>query len=270
MIDGQPTCGWFTEDFTLAELKTLRARERIPEVRPDNMRFDGIFAIPSFEEVLGLVRGANFRFRLEAAAAGREARRCVGVYPETKHPSYFRGIGLPMEWPLVRLLEGADFQHPGGVFIQSFEVGNLQLLRTMTPLPLVQLINDGGAPWDFIAAGDERTYADLATPEGLAQIARYAAGVGVDNNLILPRTGVGAPGAPTALIAGAHAAGLVVHGWTFRAESCFLPPEFRSTGGNAGRGGLVAEITAFLEQGMDGFFTDQADIGVRARDAFAR
>jgi len=271
VIDGQPIRGWFTEDFTYAELKTLRARERIPAVRPDNRRFDGIFAVPSFADVLDLVRGANFRFELEATAAGREGRRCVGVYPETKHPSYFRGIGLPMEEPLVRLLAGADFPRNGSVFIQSFEVGNLQRLRTMTALPLVQLMGEGGAPWDFIAAGDQRTYADLAGPEGLAGIARYAAGIGVDKNLIIPRTGEGGSlGAPTMLIADAHAAGLLVHGWTFRAENPFLPPEFRAAGGDAGRGDLDAEIEAFLQQGMDGFFTDQADIGVRARDACAR
>ena len=271
VIDGQPIRGWFTEDFTYAELKTLRARERIPAVRPDSRRFDGIFAVPSFADVLDLVRGANFRFELEATAAGRKGRRCVGVYPETKHPSYFRGIGLPMEEPLVRLLAGADFPRNGSVFIQSFEVGNLQRLRTMTALPLVQLMGEGGAPWDFIAAGDQRTYADLAGPEGLAGIARYATGIGVDKNLIIPRTGAGGSlGAPTMLIADARAAGLVVHGWTFRAENPFLPPEFRAAGGDAGRGDLDAEIEAFLQQGMDGFFTDQADVGVRARDAFAR
>ena len=271
VIDGQSIEGWFTEDFTLAELKTLRAKERIPDVRPENGRFDGIFAVPSFEEVLDLVRGANFRFQLEAVAAGLSTRRCVGVYPETKHPSYFRGIGLPMERSLVRLLDrGAYFRATGKVFIQSFEVGNLKRLRTMTSFPLVQLLSDSGAPWDFIVAGDKRTYADLAKPEGLAEIAHYAAGVGVNKNLIIPRTGAGgALGAPTTLIADAHAAGLAVHGWTFRAENVFLPPEFRSAGGDAERGDLDAEITAFLEQGMDGFFTDQADIGVRARDAFA-
>ena len=229
VIDGQSIEGWFTEDFTLAELKTLRAKERIPDVRPENGRFDGIFAVPSFEEVLDLVRGANFRFQLEAVAAGLSARRCVGVYPETKHPSYFRGIGLPMERSLVRLLDrGAYFRATGKVFIQSFEVGNLKRLRTMTSFPLVQLLSDSGAPWDFIVAGDKRTYADLAKPEGLAEIARYAAGVGVNKNLIIPRTGAGgALGAPTTLIADAHAAGLAVHGWTFRAENVFLPPEFR-------------------------------------------
>ncbi len=268
VIDGQSIDGWFTEDFTLAELKTLRAKERIPGLRAQNRRFDGIFAVPSFAEVLDLVRGANFRFQLAAVAAGKNERRCVGVYPETKHPGYFRSIGLAMERPLLRLLNrGADLGTTGKVFIQSFEVGNLELLRMMTSLPLVQLMDDGGAPWDFTAAGDRRTYADLATPEGLAGIARYADAIGVNKNLIMPRTGAGGTlGAPTSLIADAHAAGLAVHGWTFRAENHFLPPEFRCPGGEAAGGDLHAEIAAFLALGMDGFFTDQADIGVRARD----
>ncbi len=272
VVDGQSIDGWFTEDFTFAELKTLRAKERIPELRAQNQRFDGIFAVPSFEEVLDLVRGANFRFQLEAVAAGKNERRCVGVYPETKHPSYFRSIGLAMERPLVRLLNrGAYFRTTGKVFIQSFEVGNLKRLRTMTSFPLVQLMNDTGAPWDFTAAGDKRTYADLAKPDGLAGIARYADAVGVNKNLIIPRTGAGgALGAPTTLIVDAHAAGLAVHAWTFRAENSFLPPEFRSAGGEALRGNLAAEITTFLAQGMDGFFTDQTDIGVRARASVRR
>lgn len=268
-IDGVPVQGWFTEDFTFDELKTLRAKERIPEYRPANQRFDNIFPVPSFEEVLDLVRGVNFRFHLEAKAAGLKARRCVGVYPETKHPSYFRGIGLPMEPSLVQLLNrGSFFRTTNKVFIQSFEVGNLKMLQTMTSFPLVQLLSDSGAPWDFIAAGDPRTYADLATPEGLAEIATYADGVGVNKNLMIPRTGGGNLGAPTTLITDAHAAGLLVHGWTFRAENFFLPPAFKGPGGDDGLGDLDGEITTFLEEGMDGFFTDHPDIGVRARDAF--
>ena len=270
VVDGVSVEGWFTEDFTLAELKTLRAKERIPDIRPANQRFDGIFPVPSFEEVLDLVRGANFRFQLAAKAAGLSVRRCVGVYPETKHPSYFRGLGLPMERPLIQLLNRGTFSRTTDkVFIQSFEVGNLKMLRTMTSFPLVQLLSDTGMPWDFVVSGDPRTYADLVKPGGLAEIAGYATGIGVNKNLIIPRTPSGMLGAPTTLIADAHAAGLVVHGWTFRAENVFLPAEFQSPGGNpAARGDLDGEITTFLEQGMDGFFTDQTDIGVRARNAF--
>lgn len=271
LIDGVSIEGWFTEDFTFAELKTLRTKERIPQLRPHNQQFDGIFPVPSFEEVLELVRGANFRFHLQAQAAGLSARRCVGIYPETKHPSYFRRIGLPMERPLLRLLNRDAFVGTTNkVFIQSFEVGNLKMLRTMTSFPLVQLLSDTGKPWDFVVSGDPRSYADLAKPEGLAEIAGYAAAVGVNKNLMIPLMPSGMLGAPTTLVADAHAAGLLVHGWTFRAENGFLPTDFQSPDRDpVARGHLAAEITTFLKQGMDGFFTDQADIGVRARDDFA-
>ncbi|HYN39389.1 MAG TPA: glycerophosphodiester phosphodiesterase [Rhodospirillales bacterium] len=271
-IDGRSVDGWFSEDFTFAELRTLRARERIPQLRPDNRRFDGLFPVPSFAEILALVDGANVRFQLAAEAAGATARRCIGVYPETKHPSYFRRIGLAMELPLLQLLNrdtatGANRR----VFIQSFEVGNLKLLRGWTTLPLVQLLAGDEAPWDRVAAGDMRTGSDLATPQGLAAIAGYADAIGVDKAMLIPRRGAGGMlGPPSPLIADAHAAGLRVHGWTFRAENAFLPPEFRRRGGEAACGDLDGEITAFLAQGMDGFFTDQPDIGARVRDAFSR
>lgn len=267
-IDGVSTEGWFTEDFTLAELKTLRAKEPLPHLRPHNRRFDGIFLIPSFEDVLALVHGANVRFAIEARAKGEAEPRRVGVYAETKHPTYFRGINLPMERPLISLLNGDAPRPARKVFIQSFEVANLKKLRRLTSYPLIQLLSDFGAPYDFIAAGDPRTYADLAKPEGLAEIAGYADGIGVHKNLIVPLAG-GSLGAPTTLIADAHAAGLIVHGWTFRAENFFLPKKLQAPGGDAASGDLAGEITTFLRCGMDGFFTDQPDIGVRARDAFA-
>jgi glycerophosphoryl diester phosphodiesterase len=252
----------------LAELKTLRAKERIPDLRFENQRFDGIFQVPSFEEVLALVRGANIRFEIEARAKGEKKRRCVGVYPETKHPTYFRSIGLPMERPLVRLLNHEPFfRAKQKVFIQSFEVANLKHLRRLTNYPLVQLLSDRGAPYDFVAKGDPRTYADLAKPEGLAEIAGYADGIGVDKNLMIPSSG-GSLSTPTTLITDAHAAGLIVHGWAFRAENFFLPNEFKRPGGDTALGDLAGEITVFLGRGMDGFFTDQADVGVRARDSF--
>jgi glycerophosphoryl diester phosphodiesterase len=269
-IDGIEVDGWFTEDFTLAELETLRAKEPIPHLRPHNQRFDRIFQVPSFEEVLALVHGANLRFEIEARAKGEEKRRCIGVYPETKHPTYFRGIGLPMERPLLRLLDRELFSPATPtVFIQSFEVTNLKYLRKLTEYPLVQLLSDSGAPYDLVASGDPRTYADLATPEGLAEIAGYADGIGVNKNLLM-QPSEGSLSGPTTLIADAHAAGLIVHGWTFRAENLFLPNAFKRPGGDAALGNLAGEIAKFLEQGMDGFFTDQADIGVRARDGFAR
>jgi glycerophosphoryl diester phosphodiesterase len=268
-IDGAAVAGWFTEDFTLAELKTLRAKERIPQIRPSNTRFDGMFEVPTLQEVLGLVQRLNSERRREAKGKERKRFKPVGVYPETKHPTYFAGIGLAMEEPLVRILHRHGYRgRHASALIQSFEVGNLKRLARMTDLPLVQLLNDVGRPYDFTVSGDPRTYSDLAKPAGLADIARYAAGVGVNKNLMIPRAPMGFLGAPTALVADAHARGLVVHGWTFRAENTFLPTDFQSGADPIAFGDLVGEAKRFLELGMDGFFTDQSDIGVRARDEF--
>ena len=270
-IDGVELDGWFTEDFTLAELKTLRARERIPQLRPDNERFNDKFTIPTFQEVLDLARGANYRFQLEAVEKGEKTRRCVGVYPETKHPTYFQSIGLPLEPALVNTLKKVPFFATAKkVFIQSFEVANLKQLSTMTKVPLVQLMSPGEQPYDFVVSGDQRTYDDMATPAGLAEIASYANGIGVYKEFVIPRTADGNLGVPTTLIADAHAAGLIVHGWTFRAENYFLPTEYRSSDDPLQLGDLEGEIDAYFAQGMDGVFSDQGDYGVRARDAFVR
>ena len=268
-IDGVQVEGWFIEDFTFLEVQTLRAKERLPLIRSANRRFDGFFRIPAFAEVLDLARAANLRFHVQAKRNGGTSRRCVGVYPEIKHPTYFAGIGRAMEEPLVRQLRGSRFSHEAGtVFIQCFEVGALRRLRKMTELPLIQLLDATGAPHDLRAQGDPRTYADLAKPEGLAGIAAYADGIAVNKSLMIPRDAGDSLGAPTPLVADAHAVGLIVHGWTFRAENSFLPSEFRSAGGEADVGDLDREIAAFLALGMDGFFTDQPNVGVRARDAF--
>jgi glycerophosphoryl diester phosphodiesterase len=268
-IDGTEVTGWVTEDFTLAEMQTLRARERLPELRPANTRFDGTLTVPTFDEVLALVQALNQQRWQVASAAERQHLAPIGVYPETKHPTYFASIGLPLEPPLVTLLDRYGYRgSEAPVFIQSFEVGNLKRLATMTDLPLVQLLNESGQPYDFVATHDARTYADLARPEGLAEIATYARGVGVNKNLLIPRTADGALGTPTTLVHDAHAAGLLVHGWTFRAENSFLPTDFQSGADEAAYGDLAGEIDRFLALGMDGFFTDQANLGVQARDAF--
>ena len=257
-IDGVTVSGWFTEDFTLKELKTLRAKERLPTVRPANTAFDGDFKIPTLQEVIDLARSSR-------TCDGK----AVGIYPETKHPSYFDAIGLSMEEELVRVLHANGYRGPRApVFIQSFEVSNLQELATMTKLPLVQLINCGGRPADFVAAGDPRTYADLVTPTGLAFIAGYADGIGPCKDVLIPRNPDGTLGQPTPVIADAHAAGLVVHAFTFRRENRFLPTNLRfGTDPNA-PGNLVAEIRAFLVAGLDGFFTDNPDLGAEAVEAF--
>jgi len=266
-IDGAAVTGWFTEDFTLAELKSLRAKERIPQVRPGNAHFNGMLEVPTFEEVLGLVERLNSERRREAKGNEQKHFKPTGVYPETKYPTYFAGIGLAMEQPLVNILHRHGYRgRHAPVFIQSFEVGNLKRLARITSLPLVQLLSDAGRPYDFTVSGDSRTYADLARPAGLAEIARYAAGVGVNKNLMIPRVSTGFLGVPTTLVADAHAAGLLVHGWTFRAENTFLPREFQSSADPVAFGDLVGEAKRFLELGIDGFFVDQPDIGARARD----
>jgi glycerophosphoryl diester phosphodiesterase len=268
-IDGISITGWFTEDFTLAELKTLRAKERIPAQRPANTRFDGMFEVPTFEEVLALVQAVNSERWREAAGKDDRRFKPVCVYPETKHPTYFQDIGLAMERPLVSILHRYGYHgREAPVFIQSFEVANLKALSKMTDLPLVQLLSDVGRPWDFTVSGDPRTYADMATRAGLADIAHYASGVGVNKNLMIPRVSGGFLGAPTTLVTDAHAKGLIVHGWTFRAENAFLPADFRSSTDPNAFGNLAGEVKRFLELGMDGFFTDQPDIGVRARNEF--
>lgn len=254
-VDGAMVEGWFTEDFTLAELKTLRVRERIPGLRPSNVRFDGQFEIPTFEEILALAQSINQQ-RVEAARRmGQPKPKRIGLYPETKHPSYFATFGLSMESLLLDALERWDYAGPDApVFIQSFEVGNLRELRARTHLPLVQLVEAQGQPFDFKLKGDTRLYADMMKPEGLEAVAKYADAIGVNKLLIIPRKDDNTLGEPTTLVQDAHAQGLRVHGWTFRAEPHFLP-----AGTDA-----VTEIHTYLRTGMDGFFTDQPDVGLRA------
>jgi len=278
-IDGVAITGWFTEDFTLAELKTLRARERIPQIRPANTRFNDMFEVPTFEEVLQLVAQANERRKEEAGKAGKDGRghghhgarvKPIGVYPETKHPTYFAGIGKPLEEPLVRTLNKYGYRSPdSAVFIQSFEVGNLRKLNRMTRVPLVQLINGSGQPYDFTASGDPRTYADLVKPAGLAEISSYAQGIGANTSLMIPLV-AGRLGTPTTLVKDAHAAGLIVHGWTFRAENAFMPDDFDSSADPTAIGNLAGQIEAFLKLGMDGLFSDQSFLARKAIDAYGK
>jgi glycerophosphoryl diester phosphodiesterase len=256
-IDGQAVQGWFTEDFTLAEIKTLRARERLPQLRPANTRFDAQFEIPTFDEILALVRA------LERSRGPGKAR--IGVYPETKHPTYFRSLQLPLETPLLQTLKRWGYQGKHApVFIQSFEVSNLQALRKQTRLPLVQLIDAEGAPYDFTTKDDARTYATMITPQGLREIATYANAVGVNKSLVIPRDSNGALLQPTSLVADAHAAQLQVHIWTLRAENYFLPKQFQSSANPAEVGDVRAELAAFIAAGIDGAFCDHPEPCVRA------
>jgi glycerophosphoryl diester phosphodiesterase len=253
-IDGRPVTGWFTEDFTLAELKTLRAKERLPQVRPDNTRYDGRYQVPSFDEVLDLV----------AAESKRTGRR-IGVYPETKHPTYFDSIGLSLEEPLVRALKKHHLdRRTAAVVVQSFETGNLRDLDGMTRAPLAQLLDASGAPYDLVASGDPRTYRDLTTPAGLRWVATYADGVGANKDLVLPRNAAGATTVPSALVGDAHAAGMVVHVWTLRDENQFMATNFRRGTDPNAKGDSYAEARAFLDAGVDGIFSDQPDTTVAA------
>lgn len=262
-IDGSSVEGWFTEDFTFAELKTLRARERIPQLRPDNTRFDGRYEIPSFQEVIELARSASQRYG-----------RSIGVAPETKHPSYFASIGLPLEPLLLQALEAHGYRDARApVIVQSFEVGNLQALAQRTGVPLLQLMSEEGQPYDFTLAGDTRSYADLATPKGLADIARYAQMIGPSKDMIVPRDAQGRSGITTALVGDAHAAGLEVVVYTFRNENAFLPAELRSSSANdAGArrqfGDAGSEYTQFFSLGVDAVFSDHPDSAYAARAHF--
>jgi glycerophosphoryl diester phosphodiesterase len=247
VIDGEKHNGWFTEDFTLAELKTLRAKERLPLLRPDNAKFDGQFEVPTLAEIITLAK--------QHSVGGR----VVGIYPETKHPSYFASIGKPMEARLVAQLKAAGWDDASApVFIQSFEVNNLKALHQMTGIRLIQLMDASGAPADNAAP----SYAAMATPEGLKAVATYAWGIGPNKDMI--RKG---DAAPTSLVADAHAAGLRLHPWTFRAENFFLPSSLRVGINPRGHGRLSDEIQRYLALGIDGFFTDFAAIGVEARAA---
>ena len=256
-IDGVAYTGWFTEDFTLAELKTLRATERIPVARQENTIWNGRFEIPTFAEVLDL------RERL-SGELGRE----IGVYPETKHPTYFTSIGKPLEPALVDGLTDAGLDHADApVFVQSFDTANLRTLDGELDVPLVQLLSAEGAPADLVSAGDPRTYADLATPAGLADIATYAEGIGPDKNMVVARNPDQTLGAPTSLVADAHAVNLLVHPYTFRNENEFLPANLRSAGSPADYGDVFAEYAAFFAAGVDGVFADNPDTAAAARDA---
>jgi len=247
VIDGRSITGWFTEDFTLAELKTLRAIERIPGIRPQNTQYDRQFEIPTLQEVIDLAKA-------QSAALGRT----IGIYPETKHPTYFDSIGLSMEEILVSVLNANGYvDESAPVYIQSFEVSNLKDLNRLTNVSLVQLISPSGRPYDFVVNGDSRLYRDLITPLGLAEIATYANGIGANKNLIIPRDGRGNLLSPTTLVDDAHAAGLIVHAWTFRNEDVFLPTNLQ--------GNPQEEYKRFYQTGIDGLFSDNPDTAFAVR-----
>ncbi|WP_322020876.1 MULTISPECIES: glycerophosphodiester phosphodiesterase [unclassified Burkholderia] len=267
-IDGTQLTGWFTEDFTLAELKTLRARERIPQVRPANTAYNDQFEIPTFDEIVALAKQMS-----------AQTGRTIHLYPETKHPTYFQSIGLPLEDRLVdALLKDPYTARTATVYIQSFEVANLKAIRnriksSQPNWKLVQLMDEAGQrPYDFVKANDKRTYGDLSTRDGMREIASYANGVGPYKTSIIAVAADGTLQQPTSYVRDAHAAGLVVHPYTFRPENNFLPASLKDGGTPATRNtaGSVREIQAYLRAGIDGFFTDDPAVGRTAVDTFKR
>ncbi len=240
VIDGERIEGWFTEDFTLDELKTLRARERLPLLRPKSAKFDGLDAIPTFQEVIDLARQ-------QSACCGRP----IGIYPEMKHPAYFASIRLPIE---RRLAEALARNNLGGVhdlvFVQSFEPESLRNFQAMSQAKLVQLV------------GADRP--EMVSPEGLKRIASYAHGVGPDWSLVVP-TKDGMLGQPTGLVAEARALGLQVHPWTVRAENRFLPQALRKGQDPAAHGDVQAVFKALYAAGVQGVFSDFPGLAVKAR-----
>ncbi|WP_320783314.1 glycerophosphodiester phosphodiesterase [Streptomyces sp. CRN 30] len=258
-LDGTATTGWFTEDFTLAELKTLRAVERIPANRPHNTLYDGRWEIPTFEEVL--------RWQDEQTRSRGEQ---VWIYPELKHPTYFREQGLPTEERLAKLLRGHGKDKKNSpVIVQSFEPTSIQRMNKLVGNPLAVLLSGAGSrPWDFVRSGDPRTVADLITPEGLREIATYADGIGPDLGLVIPRDAAGRLTEPTTLVRDAHRAGLILHPYTLRNENPFLPAEFREGTDADAYGDVFGAYRAYFATGIDGIFTDQPDTGLLAREDF--
>jgi glycerophosphoryl diester phosphodiesterase len=227
-IDGQSVTGWFSEDFTLAEIKTLRARERLPF---RSHEYDGRFSVPTFDEVIEL-----------AQRLGAERGRPLGIYPETKHPTYFRSLGLPLEDRLVDALKQHKWNdRRAPVFLQSFEEDSLRRLRPKTAVRLIQLVDEKGSA--------------LVDDAGLKKIATYADGIGANKALIVPVAPDGTLKPPTDLIARAHALKLLVHVWTLRIDKQFLPAGYQ--------GHAEAEFEQFRTLGVDGLFTDYPDVAAR-------
>jgi glycerophosphoryl diester phosphodiesterase len=276
-VDGIDETGWFTTDFTLAELKTLRAKQAMAE---RDQSFNTQFEIPTFREILDLVRAEN-------AKTGRN----VGVYPETKHPTFHVDAGLPIEPRLLAILNEYGLnKKDSAVIIQSFEVNNLKELRKLTPVRLVQLIDGDDVdsagkvvlaapserPYDFVVKNDKRNFADMLTPAGLKDIKTYADGIGPWKPYIASGAHVmGADGKPkdlnddgkmddrdrvalpaTSVIKDAHAAGLFVHAFTLRNEPRRLYSDYK--------GDPKAEYAKFYKLGVDGLFSDFTDTAVEA------
>jgi glycerophosphoryl diester phosphodiesterase len=250
-LDGVEREGWFTDDFTLAELKRLTARERYPDLRPSSAAYDGTCGIPSFNEVLAMVHAETVR-----------SGRTVGVMAELKHAAHHDALGLPLDRALLSDLRRHGLDHPRSrVTVMSFETTVLRRLAGQTGVPLVQLLDDADRrPADLAAVGDPTTYADLCTPEGLARIDEYADGIGPRLALVLPRDADDSVTGPSALVRDAHRLWLTVHVWTLRRENRFLPANLRAPGGPETPGDLARVARLLLDAGVDGLITDHPDL----------
>jgi len=262
IVDGVSQTGWFTEDFTLDELRTLRARERMvgDGLRVESHSYDGMFRILTMAEI------ADF-LAAESAARGRT----VGLIPEIKHSTYFAGIGFPMEDRFIKELNASKYLATAPVIVQSFEIANLKALHGILGdrpnVQLMQLIDDDGLrPADVVKAGGTTTYAQMMSPDGLAAIATYADWVAPWTRQLIPLGPDGKLGEPKSVIADAHRSGLLVGCYTFRPENQFLAADYRNDAGPNARNpdGSVTEIRRYIDEGLDGFFTDDPALGRRA------
>ncbi|MFE3525956.1 glycerophosphodiester phosphodiesterase [Streptomyces sp. NPDC059161] len=260
-VDGTAITGWFTEDFTLAELKTLRAKERIPGNRRHNTLYDGRWDVPTFEEVLRW-----------AQEQGRRLGRRIWLHSETKHPTYFRGIGLPLEDRVAGLLRRyGRHRADSPQFLESFEPSSIQRLAELVDTPSVVLLSNAGTkPWDFVVSGDRRTVDDLVKPEGLRWIGSYAQGIGPTLDLIIPKDAAGKLTRPTTLVRDAHRQGLILHPYTMRNENTFLPADFRRGTDPNAYGDAFGAFKTYFATGIDAVFSDNADTALLAANDFRK
>ncbi|GMA19996.1 glycerophosphodiester phosphodiesterase [Arsenicicoccus piscis] len=261
VLDGTPTTGWFTEDFTLAELRTLRAKERLPQVRQRNTIYDGRWQVPTFEEVLQL------REKLS-----KQTGRTIGIIPEIKHSTYFHAAGLDPEKAFVQQVTAHGLNKRNApLWLQSFEITNLKTVRKLGYKASSTFLSWTGngpldGPYDLISRGDTRKYSYWNTPEGLRQIARFADGIGPEKFFVIPKNADGTLGKPTSLVGDAHRLGLKVIPWTFRNENQFMAKDFWNGTNPSDYGKAVEEQVTYLKTGLDGLFTDNPDTGVIARE----
>ena len=250
LIGGSELDGWFSEDFTLEEIRTLRATERWPDLRPDSAAENGRHLVPTLQEVIDLL------VEVETADGKR-----IGIYPELKQPEYFEERDLDVVGTVIATLHRNGYRSQDDpALIQSFESAALREAAKVTDLRLMQLL------WS-----DEPSEIDsMLRPHALREVAAYADGIGVPKyGFVIEPLADGPAGAPvgTGLVSDAHDAGLLVHVFTFRAENRFLPAQFRAAGGDAAKGDLAGELELFVSAGIDGFFIDQPEVGRLVCDA---